>query len=147
MKTKLILLCFGFFLITSISFAQKTIDRNSIIQASPIGKYHNVDDLNRKNKGELLKLYVERTEALVKSLPYIAFATKPGITLSSLGIPSDKDNERALEEQHEATDEFVLKNQAFQKRILPYSDTDDLVSAILFYEDVLKSLHQYSEFH
>ncbi len=145
MKTKLILLCFGFFLIAGVSFAQQG---KSIISADvAISKYHNIDDLNRKNKGELLKLYIERTEALVKSLPYIAFATKPGITLSSLGIPNDKDNERALEEQHEATDEFVLKNKAFQKRILPYSDTDDLISAILFYEDILKSLYQYGEFH
>lgn len=98
-------------------------------------------------KGELLVLYVERIESLVKLLPYIAFATKPGVTMSTLGIPNDSDNRKALDDQFDATKEYLESNAEFQKRILPYSDTNDLVSAIIFYEETLKSLHQYSEFH
>ena len=148
MKTKLILLGFGFFLVTAVSFAQKSKVPKSIISNKvAIKKYHSKEELDRKQKGELLILYIERIESLVQLMPYIAFATKPGITMSTLGIPNDSDNRKILDEQFEATDDYLNKNREFQKRILPYSDTDDLISAILFYEDTLKSLHEYSEFH
>ncbi|WP_299554303.1 hypothetical protein [Seonamhaeicola sp.] len=148
MKTKLILLSFGFFLIAGVSFAQKKKEAKSIISDKvAIKKYHSKEELDRKQKGELLVLYIERIESLVQLMPYIAFATKPGITMTTLGIPNDNDNRKILDEQFEATEDFLDKNQEFQERILPYSDTDDLISAILFYEDTLKSLHEYSEFH
>lgn len=148
MKTKSILLSFSFLLFASICFAQKNKAPKSIISDKvAIKKYHSKEELDRKQKGELLVLYVERIESLVKLMPYIAFATKPGVTLSTLGIPNDNENRKVLDEQFEATDDFLKKNEEFQKRILPYSDTDDLVSAILFYEDTLKALHEYSEFH
>jgi hypothetical protein len=98
-------------------------------------------------KGELLALYEERIETLIRILPYIAFATKPGVTMSTLGIPNDKDNRKALESQFDASDDFLKTTVEFQKILLPYSDTSKLISAILFYEETLKSLHEYAEFH
>ncbi|MEW4924101.1 hypothetical protein [Algibacter sp. 2305UL17-15] len=148
MKTKLIFLSFCFILVAGAGFAQKRKQPKSIISDDvAIKKYHSKSELDRMAKGELLVLYVERIESLVKLLPYIAFATKPGVTMSTLGIPNDSDNRKALDDQFEATDEFLEKTSEFQKRILPYSDTNDLVSAIIFYEEALKSLHEYSEFH
>ncbi|WP_203258581.1 hypothetical protein [Hyunsoonleella ulvae] len=148
MKTKLFFLSFCFILISSIGFSQKKKQPKSIISDDvAIKKYHSKDELDRMAKGELLVLYEERIESLVKLMPYIAFATKPGVTMSTLGIPNDSDNRKALDDQFEATDEFIEKTSEFQKRILPYSDTNDLVSAIIFYEETLKSLHEYSEFH
>ncbi|WP_406683660.1 hypothetical protein [Seonamhaeicola sp. MEBiC1930] len=132
----------------SVLHAQKNKEPKSIISDKvAIKKYHNKEELDRKQKGELLVLYIERIESLVQLMPYIAFATKPGVTMSTLGIPNSNDNRKILDEQFEATDDYLKKNEEFQKRILPYSDTDDLISAILFYEDILKSLHEYSEFH
>lgn len=131
-----------------IGFAQKKKEAKSIISSNvAIKKYHNKDELDRMQKGELLVLYKERIESLVKLLPYIAFATKPGVTMSTLGIPNDSDNRKALEDQFEATADFLKTNVEFQNRILPYSDTNNLVAAILFYEETMKSLHEYSEFH
>ncbi|TYA72010.1 hypothetical protein [Seonamhaeicola marinus] len=148
MKTKSILLSFSFLLMAGICFAQKNKNARSIISDKvAIKKYHSKEELDRKQKGELLVLYVERIESLVKLMPYIAFATKPGVTLTTLGIPNDNENRKVLDAQFEATDEFLEQNEQFQKRILPYSDTDDLIAAILFYEDTLKALHEYSEFH
>ena len=148
MKIKVILFCFGLFFVTSSGFAQKDKQPKSIISENvSIKKYHDKDELNRMQKGELLVLYIERIETLAKILPYIAFATKPGVTMSTLGIPNDKDNRNALDNQFEATDDYIKSTVEFQKRILPYSDTSDLVEAILFYEEILKSLHEYSEFH
>lgn len=147
MKIKIVLLSFSFFLIAGIGFAQKSKVAKSIISKVAIKKYHNKEELDRMQKGELLVLYVERIESLVKTLPYIAFATKPGVTMTTLGIPNDSDNRKALDDQFEATDDFIKSTGEFQRRILPYSDTDNLIAAILFYEEIMKSLHQYSEFH
>ena len=148
MKSKLFLLSFAFFLVTGVSFAQnKKAPKSIITEGVSIKKYHNKQELERKQKGELLTLYVERIESLVRLLPYIAFATKPGVTMSTLGIPNDNDNRKILDSQFEATDDFLESNAEFQGRILPYSDTNDLIAAILFYEETMKSLHEYSEFH
>lgn len=148
MKMKIILLSFSFFLIAGIGFAQKKDAPKSIISEKvAIKKYHNKEELESIPKGELLTLYVERIESLVKTLPYIAFGTKPGITMSTLGIPNSNDNRKLLDDQFEATDDYIETMTEFQSNILPYSDTSKLISAILFYEDIMKSLHEYSEFH
>ncbi|MDN3666971.1 hypothetical protein ACFFU1_07970 [Algibacter miyuki] len=148
MKTRVVLFCFSLLLVTSLGYAQKKKEAKSIISANvAIKKYHNKADLDRMQKGELLDLYVERIESLVKLLPYIAFATKPGVTMTTLGIPNDNDNRKSLDDQFEATADYLEKTKEFQSRILPYSDTDNLVAAILFYEETMKSLHEYSEFH
>ena len=148
MNLKIILLSFGFLLVSNIGFSQKKDEPQSIIKEGvAIKKYHNIDDLERMPKGQLLVLYEERIESLIRILPYIAFATKPGVTMSTLGIPNDKDNRKALEGQFDATDDYLKNTIDFQKMILPYSDTSKLIAAILFYEDTLKSLHEYAEFH
>jgi len=148
MKLKIILLSFSLLFLTNTGFSQKKSDPQSIIKEGvAIKKYHNIDDLERMQKGELLALYEERIETLIRILPYIAFATKPGVTMSTLGIPNDKDNRKALESQFDASDEFLKTTVEFQKILLPYSDTSKLIAAILFYEETLKSLHEYAEFH
>lgn len=142
------LLCFSAFLVTTSSFAQKKKGPKSIISDKVgIRKYHIKSDLENMPKGDLLILYKERIESLIKTLPYIAFATKPGVTMVSLGIPNDNENTKALDDQFEATEEFLDISNEFRKRILPYSDTKNLIAAILFYEETMKSLHEYSEFH
>ncbi|WP_100614521.1 hypothetical protein [Confluentibacter citreus] len=148
MNTKIILLSVSLFLVASIGFAQKKDEPKSIINGKiSIKKYYNKEELERLQKGELLTLYTERIEALVETLPYIAFATKPGVTMATLGIPNDNDNKKILDSKFEATSTFLQANRGFQSKILPYSDTNKLISGILFYEEILKSLHEYSEFH
>ncbi|MBA6152490.1 hypothetical protein [Gelidibacter maritimus] len=146
MKTKLTLLCMVFLLMTSYGFAQK--EPQSIITGKvSIAKYHDRSELDQLPKGDLLTLYNERIEVIVKILPNIAFATKPGVTMSSLGIPDTKDNRKALEENVKAVNTYFDSTMSFQNKVLPYSDKTNLISAILFYEETLKSLHTYSEFN
>ncbi|MBP0902246.1 hypothetical protein ACFSKN_05065 [Mariniflexile gromovii] len=148
MKTKIILLSVALFLMAGVSFAQKKNDPKSIISENvAIKKYHKKEELERMQKGELLSLYIERIVVLTKTLPYIAFATKPGVTMSTLGIPNDSDNRKILESQFEATDDYLEATTEFHKKILPYSDTSKLISAIIFYEEIMKSLHEYSAYH
>jgi hypothetical protein len=127
-------------------FASPASTKERVSNDVAIKKYHNKEELDRMEKGELLGLYIERIESLVKTLPYIAFATKPGITMSDLGIPDTKENKKALENNVEASVSYFDSTIEFQKKILPYSDTTDLIAAILFYESTLKSLHTYEDF-
>ena len=148
MKTKIIICSVVLLLVSGFGYAQKKNEPKSIISEKvAIKKYHNKEELERMQKGELLVLYMERMEVLVKTLPYIAFATKPGITMSTLGIPNDSDNRKILDSQFEATDDYLKATNEFQSKILPYSDTNKLIAAILFYEEIMKSLHEYSEYH
>jgi hypothetical protein len=131
----------------TVAFAQKTNEQSIISGDISIDKYHNREDLQNMNKGKLLELYNIRIEIIIKILPNIAFATKPGVTMSALGIPDTKDHRKALEENIEATTTYFDDTIKFQKLILPYSDKASLVAAILFYEETLKALHTYNEFN
>ncbi|WP_323788882.1 hypothetical protein [Psychroserpens sp.] len=147
MRTKSTLLILTFFLIATVSFAQKKNESMNIINGKVnISKYHSHDELDRMSKGELLTLYTERIKVIVNILPNIAFATKPGITMSDLGIPDTKENKKALENNLDASVSYFDSTIEFQRTILPYSDTRDLIAAILFYEETLKSLHTYNDY-
>jgi hypothetical protein len=65
--------------------------------------------------------------------------------MNDLGIPNDADNRKILAGQDESTTNFLDITVAFQRRMVPYSDTDNLVKAILFYENTLKSLHEFND--
>lgn len=148
MRTKFILVSVVFFLITSVGFSQTRKSQNSMINGKvSLGKYHERDELSRMNKGKLLGLYIERIEIIIKIMPNIAFATKPGVTMESLGIPNTKEHQKALKTQKEATSTYFANTLEFQQKILPYSDKSNLIAAILFYEETLKSLHTYNEFN
>jgi len=148
LKSKFNLLTIVVLLFTTISFAQKSKGQPSIIEGDvAINKYHDRDDLERMGKGQLLSLYNSRIEVIIKILPNIAFATKPGVTMNSLGIPDTKENRSALQQNKDATTTYFSNTVEFQKIVLPYSDKSDLISAILFYEETLKSLHNYDDFN
>lgn len=146
MKLKIIFFSIGLFLVTSASFAQdKKAPKSIISEKVAIKKYHDKDELDRMQKGELLVLYIERIESLIKTLPYIAFATKPGPTMSTFGIPNSKENRKILDDAFDATEDFLETNIEFQEKMLPYSDKGNLIAAILFYEETMKALHEYSD--
>lgn len=146
MNTKSTLFCAIFSLMITFGFAQKKDVSQSIISGKVnISKYHSREDLKGMKKGDLLILYIERIEVIVNILPNIAFATKPGVTMESLGIPETKDNKKALENNIDASTSYFDSTIEFQKKILPYSDTKDLIAAILFYESTLKALHTYDD--
>jgi len=147
LTSKLNLLLVVFFLGTAITFSQKSDDEQYIISGNvSIKKYHDREELEKMQKGELLALYNTRIEIIINILPNIAFATKPGVTMSSLGIPDTKDNRRALKDNIEATTTYFANTVEFQKIVLPYSDKSNLIAAILFYEETLKALHTYNDF-
>ncbi|GAA3742006.1 MULTISPECIES: hypothetical protein [Flavobacterium] len=146
MKSKIILLCALFFLTTAAVSAQaKNAPRSIISTTALIRKYHDQKELSGMQKGELLELYIERIKVLVKTLPYIALVTKPGVTMADLGIPDTADNKKILDGQALGTTSFLDTTVEFQRKMMPYSDKGNLIAAILFYETTLKSLHEFNE--
>lgn len=136
---------FSFFLFTAGAvFAQnKNVVQSIISKDASIRKYHDLDELKGMQKGELLELYIERIKVLVKILPNIALAKMPGVTISDLGIPNDPENRKVMEAQALGTTSFLETTVEFEKKMLPYADKNTLVASILFYENTLKSLHEF----
>ncbi|MEL6812636.1 MAG: hypothetical protein AAFP76_15005 [Bacteroidota bacterium] len=148
LKNKFSLLTVVVLLFTAVATAQKAMPQPSIISGDvAISKYHDREELEKMRKGSLLTLYNKRIEVIIKILPNIAFATKPGVTMSSLGIPDTKENREAVVQNNAATTTYFQNTLQFQRMILPYSDKSDLISAILFYEETLKALHTYEDFN
>ena len=75
-----------FLLLTTgaVSAQAKNAPRSIISTTALIRKYHDQKELSGMQKGELLELYIERIKVLVKTLPYIALVTKPGVTMADL---------------------------------------------------------------
>ena len=145
---KVILLSLSLFFVTISGFSQKdNLPKGIIPDGVGIKKYHSKSELDRMQKGELLVLYSERIKSLIKLLPYLAFTTKVGITMSSLGIPDNNNNKKVLNKQFDTTNTFLESNDDFLNKILPYSDTKNLISAILFYEDTMKTLYQFGDYN
>ena len=70
MKTKLLVFCAIFFITSGTLFSQSKEEPQGIIsQKASIKKYHDRDELDQMNKGQLLDLYIERIEVIVKILP------------------------------------------------------------------------------
>lgn len=147
MKLKIIFfsLFFLLFVTDTVSGQDKKLSTSIISSTAMIKRYHELKELQGMKKGELLELYIERINVLVKTLPYIALVTKPGVTLADLGIPNDKDNKKSLIQQAESTSDFLDVNLEFQRRMVPYSDTNNLIAAILFYENTMKLLREFNE--
>jgi hypothetical protein len=124
---------------------KKNAPQSIISRTAVIKKYYDKRELTDMPKGALLELCLERVSVLSKTLPYISLATKPGITLVDFGIPNTSEYRKLFTKQEESTKEYLDMTFEYERAILPYADKDDLVKAILFYENILKSLHEFSD--
>lgn len=148
MKANAIFISIIFLSVSTATFAQenkKNAPQSIISRTAVIKKYYDKRELSEMPKGALLELCVERVGVLAKTLPFISLATKPGITLVDFGIPNTSEYRKLFVSQEEATKDYLEVISNYERSILPYADKDDLVKAILFYENILKSLHEFSD--
>lgn len=144
MKGKIIFFSIVMLALTSKGFAQAkpNMPKSIVSTSAAIRTYYDDKTLKAMSKGELVELYIERMKVMVKILPHIALATKPGVTMTDLGIPDDADNRKALDLETEATQTYLEITINFLRKMLPYADKNQLVTMVLFYEQTLKSLHE-----
>jgi hypothetical protein len=146
MKVKVVFFSLFFLLVAgSVSAQNKNLPKSIISTTASIRQYYDQKELNGMQKGELLELYIERIKVLVKILPYVALATKPGITMADLGIPDDSEHRKSLDLQSESTSNFLATTVDFHRKMMPYSDKSNLIASILFYQNTLKELHVFNE--
>jgi len=146
MKSRITFICITLLLVSTATFSQsKNAPQSIVSRTAIIKKYYDKKELSELPKGALLDLCIERVGVLAKTLPYIALATKPGITMIDFGIPYNSDYRKAYESQEENTKNYLEITSDYQKKILPYADKDDLIKAILFYENIMKSLHEFDD--
>ncbi|WP_322551138.1 hypothetical protein [Flavobacterium psychraquaticum] len=131
----------SFFLLGSVEVVAQKNQKAApqiIINVRGISKYHNLKELQDMTKGQLIPLYKERVKILYNVFPYIGVTPKPGVSFADLGIPASKENTAALDQEIINRGQFIENNDKFLDAILPYSDTSNIINAILFYEEVLK---------
>ena len=116
--------------------AQKLVNTDRI----KINQFHEKDELLQMQKGVLKSLYVDRLAMLVNTLQYLPLTNEFDEDMKVLGIPTQKDNLNAIEEQKQITNDFIFKSFNFQNKIIPYSSKELLVDAIIFYESIIKDL-------
>jgi hypothetical protein len=145
MKKKITLVC-AFVLIASFgAMAQKTAAKSIISTTASVRKFYDVKELKLLQKGELIELYIERVKVLTNTLPYIALASKPGVTMTDIGIPDSPENVKGLDAQREATTLFVEKTVTFQRTYLPFCDKNILINSILYFETYMKALKDFDQ--
>lgn len=138
MKKIYIFLLTVFLLTTVDTVAQDKNAPKVVINIRGISKFHDLKELQAMNKGQLMPLYIERVKILFSVIQYFGITNKSGVTFTDLGIPPSKENVQALDDEIENRAVFLGKNEQFLKAILPYSDTSNIINAVLFYEEVLK---------
>jgi len=140
-RIKLFILTLFFSVLSVQAFCQtKTKEITLVNPQASIQKYHTIDELNTKSKGELITLYKERFKVLTFVLPYSALSTRAGVSLKELGIPESSENKTLLEKENktgEAFDEAV--NQSLDN-FIAYADKTSIVWSILFFEDTIRKL-------
>ena len=146
MKNKFTLICFFLFFSSVVGYSQKSNVPQSIISRTAIiKKYYDKRELVGLPKGQLIELCAERFAVLIKILPYVSLATKPGVTMIDHGIPNSSEYKKTFEVQEESNNNYIVSTSNFQTKILPYSDKDELMKSILFYESILKSLNEFND--
>ncbi len=146
MNRKIIFLSILFAVISFSLNAQPKNKPKSIISTnSTFKRYYDKTELESLQKGELIGLYTERIRLLVSTLPYIAMASKAGVTMSDIGIPDNAENRKALDVEQETSGVFLTSTVDFQTKMLPYCDKPTIITCILFYESMLKELHTMNE--
>jgi len=118
------------------------LPKSIISTSAEIRTYHTDKALREMSKGMLIDLYIEHLKVVVKKVPRIALATRPGVTMIDLGIPDSLENRRVLEIEDEATEAYLESSIGFLKNMLAYADKERLVTMVLFYEQMMKSLRE-----
>ena len=127
---------------TIVLFFSLTLSAQKLVNIDKISikNFHEKEELLRMQKGALKILYIDRLAVIINTLQYLPLTSIFTEDLSVLAIPIKKENLEAIEEQLKITEDFIFKSYNFQNKIIPYSNKEDLMDAILFYEEIIKNI-------
>ena len=125
-----------------IAQTKSNLPQSIISTKASVHVFNDDKTLKKMSKNELIELYIERMKVIVRILPKMGLATKPGVTMADLGIPNTSDNKKALESNRETTQKYLDSTDDYLRKMLPFCDKQELITTILFYEEILKSLKE-----
>lgn len=131
---------FIFFLITSTLFAQHANEAIFFTQRDQINKFHTISDLQALKKGELVKLYQDRVEEIMTTLPFLSLTNEAGVRMSDIGIKEDSRHLKVLKNNTESTRKNLETIKTTIEELVPYADTEKIIWTILYYEEIIKKM-------
>lgn len=105
-----------------------------------LGKNYTKEELEQLGKIELTKIYMERISVVTELVPYLALHTKPGASLSEMGIPETSENKDHLEKEVKNKGEYLKSVKTTLDDIVPYADKGNIIWSILFLEEMIKRI-------
>lgn len=125
-----------------VTISAQTRNKKSILytQDKLVTTFHTIDELKELNKGELIQLYLERTREIFIVIPYLSLTNTPGTSLKDLGIEEDSDHIKVVEKNSEIADRAFAYTENTVRKLVPYSDTDDIIWSILYFEEMIKKM-------
>ncbi len=135
-----LLMSFVFLLLINTSFAQKSNEAVFFTQKKLTNKFHTIDDLEALKKGDLIRLYQDRIQEIVTVLPLLSLTNEPNVRLKDIGIKEDSRHLKILKNNKEATDKNFEVTKTAIEELVPYADTEKIISTILYYEEIIKKM-------
>jgi hypothetical protein len=103
------------------------------------GPHYTLADLDKLNKLELSKIYIEQVTKLNMLLPFIPFNQKgDAVSLSGMGIPNSKDNNDYIKVLDASSGDHSERTSQTLQNIIPYADKSDIINSILFLQSVIE---------
>lgn len=128
-------------LITTIGASAQT----KILNRTEIKRYYEVQELQLMSKTQLKVIYFERITTLLNIIPYLALTNNPKETLEEIGIPKTKENIDLFQKQEKTIISSIGNSLDFQKSIIPYADKENIIKAIVLFEEFLKNVKKFNE--
>lgn len=106
--------------------------------AAKLTKTHTRAELEAMGKLDLTKIYQERIAIITELVPYLALHSKPGATLTEMGIPKTKENVAHLEKEVANKTEYLSSVNQTLTDVIPYADKENIIWSILFFEEMIQ---------
>lgn len=119
--------------------AKKASDTLTFVKKDiKISKFYNQKELEKLPKLELISIYKERLAYLIEVLPFMSLHPAPGATFYDMAIPETETNVSHLEKEMANKQEFVSSLFETLDDVVPYSEKDNLIWSILFFDEMIK---------
>ncbi|MFN8416058.1 MAG: hypothetical protein U0U66_06975 [Cytophagaceae bacterium] len=128
-----------FFSLNSQAQSNKSGGELTYVNASAkLTKTHTRAELEAMGKLDLTKIYQERIAIITELVPYLALHSKPGATLTEMGIPKTKENVAHLEKEVANKTEYLGSVNQTLTDVIPYADKENIIWSILFFEEMIQ---------
>jgi len=126
-------------------FAFIALATNLLSQNNQTDMVYVLGDLEKMDKLQLTKVYLNKYNRLVKISPYMSFGVIEPKDTKTLRIPSHSINEKNMANYKKKEKEFnkVVEDNLYN--IIPYSDKKDIMDAIMFMQETIQKIESMSE--